>query len=80
MKKLTTVKRFAKSSLSCTLAVLCAANAVSFSTAFASEPTKPSTIGDSFNNHFAVDAASEDKFTASDYSAERGTVKKHVEL
>ena len=80
MKEITTVKRFAKSILSCTLAVLCAANAVSFSTAFAAGSTERNTADILLNNYFAADAASGDKFTASDYSAERGTVKKHVEF
>ncbi len=60
--------------LSCTLAVLCTANAVSFASGSAAEPA-------ALNAGYAYGAAaSEGKFTASDYAAERGTVKKHVEF
>ena len=37
-------------------------------------------MDNSFINYSVGAAASEGKFTASDYKAERGTVKKHVEF
>ena len=68
------MKKYLKSMLSCTLAVLCTANAVSFASGSAAEPA-------ALNAGYAYGAAaSEGKFTASDYAAERGTVKKHVEF
>ena len=63
------MKKYLKSMLSCTLAVLCTANAVSFASGSAAEPA-------ALNAGYAYGAAaSEGKFTASDYAAERGTVK-----
>ena len=73
------MKKFVKNTLSCALAMLCTANAVPFSSASVAEPTGLNA-GYSFNSKSAGVAASEDKFTASDYSAERGTVTKHVEF
>ena len=72
------MKRIVKRMLSCTLAVLCTANAVPFFSVSAGNST--ALIGglNTFDNYTI--AASEGGFTASDYSAERSTVTKHVEF
>ena len=69
------MKRIVKRMLSCTLAVLCAANSVPIFSASAEQPMVL-TCG---ANVFTA-TASEGGFTASDYSAERTTVNKHVEF
>ena len=68
------MKRIVKRMLSCTLAVLCTANAVPFASVAAADPAALN-MASAF-----VASASEDGFTANDYSAERGTVTKHVEF
>ncbi len=58
--------------------ILC--GSVPFPSVFASEMTVLKTESNLFRNYLAADVASEAKFTANDYSAERSTVKKHVEF
>ncbi len=67
------MKNLVKKAFSCTLAALCAANAVSFASVSAAEPSV-------LNPAYAFAAASDGAFTADDYSAERSTVTKHVEF
>ena len=68
------MKKFVKNTLSCALAMLCTANAVPFASVAAADPAALN-MASAF-----VASASEDGFTANDYSAERGTVTKHVEF
>ncbi|MCQ2417829.1 MAG: hypothetical protein MJ071_08475, partial [Oscillospiraceae bacterium] len=71
------MKKRIKSVLSCTLAVLCAANATPITSAYG--VYSPSIhAGESVN--LTVSSSDGSKFTASDYSVERGTVSKHVEF
>ena len=58
--------------------ILC--GSVPFPSVFASEMTVLKTESNLFRNYLAADVAPEAKFTANDYSAERSTVKKHVEF
>ncbi len=67
------MKNLVKKAFSCTLAALCAANAVPFASVSAADLSVPSTA-------YSFAAASDGAFTADDYSAERSTVTKHVEF
>ena len=58
--------------------ILC--GSVPFPSVSASEMTALKTESNLFRNYLAADVAPEAKFTANDYSAERSTVKKHVEF
>ncbi|MBR3447109.1 MAG: dockerin type I repeat-containing protein [Oscillospiraceae bacterium] len=67
------MKNLVKKAFSCTLAALCAANAVPFASVSAADLSIPSMA-------YSFAAASDGAFTADDYSAERSTVTKHVEF